>query len=91
MTRVPCMQDAMTRAPKIMPMMPLFEVMEACVRSKFTTDAALGAKLVATAGRELVEGNTWGDTYWGVCDGEGEMQQTCTHAYMGGRGHGGRS
>lgn len=27
--------------------------------------------LLATGRRPLVEGNTWGDTYWGVCDGEG--------------------
>lgn len=25
-----------------------------------------------TGDRELVEGNTWGDTYWGVCNGEGK-------------------
>lgn len=22
--------------------------------------------------RELIEGNTWGDTFWGVCRGKGE-------------------
>jgi ribA/ribD-fused uncharacterized protein len=27
--------------------------------------------LVATGDRKLVEGNTWGDTYWGVCNGQG--------------------
>ena len=45
-------------------------VMEACVRSKFS-DAALGALLCATGDRELIEGNTWGDTYWGVSSGSG--------------------
>lgn len=30
-------------------------------------------RLLRTTGqRELVEGNTWGDTFWGVCDGRGE-------------------
>ena len=29
-------------------------------------------KLLATGDEELVEGNTWGDTYWGVCNGVGE-------------------
>lgn len=28
--------------------------------------------LLATGDEELVEGNTWGDTYWGVCKGEGQ-------------------
>lgn len=31
----------------------------------------LRAKLLATGKVRLVEGNTWGDTYWGVCRGEG--------------------
>lgn len=32
----------------------------------------LREKLIATGSRELIEGNTWGDTYWGVCKGKGE-------------------
>jgi ribA/ribD-fused uncharacterized protein len=28
--------------------------------------------LVNTFPHELIEGNTWGDTFWGVCDGIGE-------------------
>ena len=28
--------------------------------------------LLGTSDAELVEGNTWGDTYWGVCRGVGE-------------------
>lgn len=31
-----------------------------------------GNKLVATYPRELIEGNYWGDTYWGVHNGKGE-------------------
>jgi ribA/ribD-fused uncharacterized protein len=30
------------------------------------------SKLVDTGEMEIVEGNYWGDTYWGVCDGEGD-------------------
>ncbi len=30
------------------------------------------ARLLATGQRELVEGNTWGDTFWGVCEGVGD-------------------
>ena len=29
-------------------------------------------RLLATGIQNLVEGNTWGDQFWGVCDGVGE-------------------
>ena len=32
----------------------------------------LRAKLLATGNEELVEGNWWRDTYWGVCEGVGQ-------------------
>lgn len=32
----------------------------------------LAEKLIATGNQKLVEGNTWGDTYWGVCNGIGQ-------------------
>jgi ribA/ribD-fused uncharacterized protein len=35
-------------------------------------DPVLRDKLKRTAPNELVEGNTWGDTFWGVCRGVGE-------------------
>jgi hypothetical protein len=31
----------------------------------------LDQRLLATSPRVLIEGNTWGDTYWGVCGGTG--------------------
>lgn len=31
----------------------------------------LRTKLLATGDAELIEGNTWGDRFWGVCKGEG--------------------
>jgi ribA/ribD-fused uncharacterized protein len=38
--------------------------------AKFTQDGELGAKLIETGDRLLIEGNGWGDTYWGmVSDG----------------------
>ena len=49
-----------------------FEVMEAILREKFTRHADLRQKLLDTGDAELIEGNTWGDRVWGVCDGEGE-------------------
>ena len=27
--------------------------------------------LLATGDAELIEGNNWGDTYWGKCNGQG--------------------
>jgi ribA/ribD-fused uncharacterized protein len=49
-----------------------FDVMEQCVRNKFTRNAELREKLLATGGAELIEGNTWGDRVWGVYQGQGE-------------------
>lgn len=46
----------------------MFEV----VFSKFSQNKDLGLKLLDTKDAILIEGNTWGDKYWGVCDGEGE-------------------
>ena len=41
------------------------------LRQKFTKGTQLGNKLIATGQQELVEGNTWNDTFWGVCRGKG--------------------
>jgi len=49
-----------------------FAVMEDLVRQKFKNHVELKNKLIETNSNELVEGNTWGDTYWGVCRGVGE-------------------
>lgn len=46
-------------------------VMANLVYKKFSTDEELRAKLIATGDAELIEGNNWGDKFWGVCDGEG--------------------
>ena len=42
------------------------DVMYQNVRSKFFLDEELGNKLLATGNEELIEGNTWGDRYWGA-------------------------
>lgn len=39
--------------------------------TKFTTHKELQDKLIATAPKQLVEGNVWGDKYWGKCNNEG--------------------
>lgn len=47
-----------------------YSVMLYLVRQKFT-GTNLEDKLIATGDKTLIEGNTWNDTYWGVCDGNG--------------------
>lgn len=46
-------------------------LMEQLVRTKFNREV-LSEKLLATGDKELVEGNWWGDTFWGVCGGKGQ-------------------
>lgn len=46
-------------------------VMRNLLAQKFS-DPVLQARLAATAPLELIEGNTWGDRFWGVYEGEGE-------------------
>jgi ribA/ribD-fused uncharacterized protein len=48
-----------------------FDVMLEITRKKFS-NLELKAKLINTGDQELVEGNNWGDTYWGVCNGIGQ-------------------
>lgn len=48
------------------------EIMETLVRRKFQNNEDLKLALLATSGFELEETNTWGDVFWGVCNGVGE-------------------
>jgi ribA/ribD-fused uncharacterized protein len=47
-------------------------VMLILIRDKFTRHPELTEKLLDTGDQELVEGNWWNDTFWGVCKGVGE-------------------
>lgn len=47
-------------------------VMETLVDEKFRTNPRLAGLLEATGDAELIEGNSWGDIFWGVCRGRGE-------------------
>jgi len=47
------------------------EIMLQGLRLKFV-GTPLATLLLNTGDAELIEGNTWGDTYWGVCNGVGE-------------------
>lgn len=47
------------------------DVMEIILREKFS-NPELAHRLHETGDQELIEGNTWGDTYWGICRNKGE-------------------
>ena len=47
-------------------------VMYDVCKLKFTTHTDLKEKLLSTGDAELIEGNYWGDVYWGVCNGIGK-------------------
>lgn len=42
-------------------------VMRRIVTIKFIVNPTLANKLIMTHPRQLIEGNTWGDTFWGQC------------------------
>lgn len=46
-------------------------IMREIVRAKFA-NPAMRAMLLTTGTRELIEGNWWGDRFWGVCGGTGQ-------------------
>lgn len=48
------------------------QVMYDLVLQKFQDHRDLRLKLLSTSPAKLIEGNSWGDKYWGVCDGVGE-------------------
>lgn len=47
-------------------------IMREVIEAKFDQHPDLREKLLATKGLVLTEGNTWGDTFWGVCRGVGQ-------------------
>ena len=48
------------------------DVMYQIVKDKFSRNPELKEKLLSTGTLQLIEGNYWGDKFWGVCNGEGE-------------------
>ena len=58
------------------------DVMLHLVSKKFTDHPGLGQLLLATGDAELIEGNTWGDAYWGVCNDIGRNQLGHTLMYV---------
>ncbi|MCM1230243.1 MAG: NADAR family protein [Ruminococcus flavefaciens] len=47
-------------------------VMWTCLVQKFEQHPDLVEKLIGTKTNMIIEGNSWGDCYWGVCNGVGE-------------------
>jgi hypothetical protein len=47
------------------------DIMRWVIKNKFRHER-LAEMLLATGDAELIEGNTWGDTFWGVCNGRGQ-------------------
>ena len=50
------------------------DVMRDIIRAKFRENPELAKQLLATGNANLVEGNTWGDTFWGEVNGLGQNQ-----------------
>jgi len=48
------------------------QVMEDLLRQKFSLYPTMKSALLATGKALLIEGNNWGDVYWGFRDGRGE-------------------
>lgn len=49
-----------------------YDIMYKIVKDKFMRNSKLKDKLIATGTAELIEGNTWNDVTWGVCNGKGK-------------------
>lgn len=47
------------------------DIMYELVQEKFSDHPSLARLLKATGNAQLIEGNTWGDRVWGVCNGRG--------------------
>jgi ribA/ribD-fused uncharacterized protein len=48
------------------------EVMEKALRAKFEQNPELKKKLINTGDADLIEGNDWGDRFWGQVNGTGQ-------------------
>jgi len=48
------------------------DIMQKLVTTKFKVHENLRHRLITTHDAELIESNTWNDTFWGMCNGVGE-------------------
>lgn len=49
-------------------------IMHQIILDKFTRNPELRTKLLATGDKELIEGNHWGDTFWGMIYSQGTLR-----------------
>lgn len=49
-------------------------IMKEIVLAKFEQNPYLAKRLLATGNATLIEGNTWGDKFFGICRGEGRNE-----------------
>jgi len=71
-----CTPGQAKRRGRTVPMRPKWEsvkveTMRGLLAQKFSQGTELGNRLAALGGA-IVEENSWGDTFWGVCNGVGE-------------------
>lgn len=50
------------------------KIMYDILSAKFEATEILRIWLVETGDEEIIEENSWGDTFWGVCNGKGKNQ-----------------
>ena len=70
-----CRPGEAKRLGRQVPLRPEWDALEAMqnfVWQKYDFGNTLGAKLVNTGTCHIEEGNAWGDTFWGVCRGQGQ-------------------
>lgn len=48
------------------------QIMKEICKAKFVQNPELAEKLIETKDAILIEGNTWNDMFWGVCNGKGQ-------------------
>jgi len=48
------------------------DMMYKIVKNKFMQNSTITKLLIDTNDKVIIEGNTWGDIYWGICNGIGE-------------------
>ena len=48
------------------------DMMYKIVKNKFMQNSTITKLLIDTNDKVIIEGNNWGDIYWGICNGKGE-------------------
>lgn len=48
------------------------DMMYKIVKNKFMQNSTITELLIDTNDKVIIEGNNWGDIYWGICNGIGE-------------------